>query len=101
VKPGSEQKLLDDFDKLFLPRIRKAPGFIDAKLVRFVKANVGAAPERYNYRLIQIFESEALREKWLQMEEHKVAWHTAIESHVQTPFVAYLYEVAAEGKPSR
>ena len=26
---------------LFLPRIRKAPGFIDAKLLKFRKANVG------------------------------------------------------------
>lgn len=101
VKPGSESKLIDDFHNLFLPRIRKAPGFVDAKLVRFVKANVGSAPVRYNYRLIQIFESEELREKWLLMEEHKIAWHQAIESHVQTPFVAYLYEVAAESKPTR
>ena len=39
VKPEAEKQLLEDFDKLFLPRIRKAPGFIDAKLLKFRKAN--------------------------------------------------------------
>ncbi len=93
VKAGSEQQLLADFEKLFLPRIRKAPGFIDAKLLKFRRANIGTAPERYNYRLVQTFSSEELREKWTLNPDHKVAWHTAIEKHVRTPFIAYLYDV--------
>ena len=93
VKAQSEQRLLADFDKLFLPRIRKAPGFVDARLLKFRKANVGQAPDRYNYRLVQTFTTEELREKWSTHADHKIAWHTAIEKHVQTPFVAYLYDV--------
>ncbi len=93
VKAHSEQQLLADFEKLFLPRIRKAPGFIDARLLKFRKATVGQAPERYNYRLIQTFSTEELREKWTMHPDHKIAWHTAIEKHVQTPFVAYLYDL--------
>ncbi|MEP7366608.1 MAG: hypothetical protein ABI972_25400 [Acidobacteriota bacterium] len=94
VKQGSEKALLADFEKLFLPRIRKAPGFVDAKLLKFRKANVGQAHDRYNYRLVQSFTTEELREKWTVHEDHKIAWHTAIEKHVNTPFVAYLFEVA-------
>jgi heme-degrading monooxygenase HmoA len=93
VKPESEKQLLADFEKLFLPRIRKAPGFVEAKLLKFRRANVGPSPDRYNYRLVQIFSSEELREKWTAHEDHKIAWHTAIEKHVKTPFVAYLYDV--------
>ncbi len=92
VKADSETQLLADFDKLFLPRIRKAPGFIDAKLLKFRKANIGTAPERYNYRLVQTFASEELREKWTAHADHKIAWHTAIEKHVKTPFIAYLFD---------
>jgi len=100
VKAGHEQKLLDDFHNLFLPRIRKAPGFIDAKLIKFVKANVGKAHPHFNYRLVQVFESEQQREAWSVAEGHKIAWHTAIESHLQVPFDAYLYQIAAEYKKS-
>lgn len=92
VKPDSEKQLLADFEKLFLPRIRKAPGFIDAKLLKFRKANIGTAPERYNYRLVQTFTSEELREKWTTNPDHKIAWHTAIERHVKTPFIAFLFD---------
>lgn len=101
VKPGEAEKLVADFHAVFLPLIRKAPGFIDAKLLRFRRANVGSAPERYNYRLVQIFESEEQREKWTVAPGHKKAWHEAIESHVKTPFVAYLYDIGAELKPTR
>jgi hypothetical protein len=34
-----------------------------------------------------------LREKWVAHEDHKIAWHVAIEKHVRTPFVAYLFDV--------
>jgi heme-degrading monooxygenase HmoA len=98
VKPDQEKQLLDDFYKLYLPNVKKAPGFIDAKLLKFRNANIGTAPERYNYRLVQIFESEELRIKWTEAEGHKVGWHTAIEKHVTVPFIAYLYEIAAESK---
>lgn len=93
--------MLDDFDKRFLPNIRKAPGFIDAKLLKFRRANIGKAPERYNYRLVQTFDSEENREKWTHAEAHKVAWHEALEAYVKTPFIAYLYDIRVEGKPSR
>ena len=98
VKAEEEKKLLEDFHKLFLPRIKKAPGFIDAKLIKFVKANVGKNNPHYNYRLVQIFESEAQREAWSTAEGHKVAWHQAIESHLKVPFDAFVYEVVAESK---
>ena len=96
VKPGSEAALLADFDRLFLPRIRRSAGFVDARLLKFRRANVGSAPERYNYRLVQIFRSEELHEKWTVHADHKIAWHEAIEKHVRTPFVAYLYDVNAK-----
>ena len=101
VKAESEQALLDDFYKRYLPRIRKAPGFIEAKLLKFRKANIGKAHPHHNYRLVQVFESEALREKWTTAEGHKVAWHEAIEAHLKTPFDAMLFEIAAESKQTK
>ena len=101
VKPEEEQQLIKDFHNLYLPAVKKAPGFIDATLVKFVKANIGKAHEHHNYRLVQVFETEELREKWTLMEGHKVAWHKAIESHVKVPFIAYLFQVTAAAKPSR
>lgn len=98
VKAEEEKQLLEDFHKLFLPRIKKAPGFIDAKLIKFVKANVGKINPHFNYRLVQVFETEALREAWSTAEGHKVAWHQAIESHLKVPFDAFVYEVVAESK---
>jgi len=98
VPSEKEASLLADFEKRFLPLIRKAPGFIDAKLLKFRQANVGKAPERYNYRLVQIFESEEKREVWTKNPAHKIAWHEALEPYVQTPFVAYLYDIRVEGR---
>ena len=101
VKLEEELQLLADFHNLFLPRIRKAPGFIDARLLKFKQANVGKAHPHFNYRLVQIFESEQLREAWTKAEGHKVAWHKAIEPHVKVPFDAFLYEIVAENKKTR
>ncbi len=92
VKADFETQLLADFDKLFLSRIRKASVFIDAKLLKFQKANIGRAPERWNYRLVQTFASEELREKWRAHADHKIAWHAAIEKHVGTPFIAFFFD---------
>lgn len=93
VKLEEEKQLLEDFKKKYLPRVRKAPGFIDAQLLKFRKANIGEAPTGHNYRLVQTFASEELREKWTVAEGHKIAWHEALESHVKVPFTAYLYEI--------
>jgi mRNA-degrading endonuclease RelE of RelBE toxin-antitoxin system len=94
VPADREAKMLDDFEKRFLSNI-------DAKLLKFRQANVGKAHERYNYRLIQTFDSEENRVKWTHAEGHKVAWHEALEAYVKTPFIAYLYDIRVEGRPSR
>ena len=101
VKAEEEKQLIDDFHKLYLPRIRKAQGFIGAKLLKFKQSNIGTAPDHINYRLIQVFETEALREQWSVHPDHKVAWHQAIESHLKVPFTAWVFEIAAESKPTR
>ncbi len=101
VKLDEEKQLLEDFHKLYLPLVKKHRGFIDAKLLKFRQANVGKPPEHYNYRLVQIFETEELREQWRKSEDHKIGWHKAIESHLKVPFIAYLYDIAAEARPTR
>ena len=96
VKLEEEAQLLKEFHDLYLPRIRKAPGFVSAKLLKFENANIGKAPEHYNYRMVQVFQTEELREKWTLHEDHKIAWHKAIESHVQVPFIAFRYKVTGQ-----
>jgi len=101
VKMEEEAQLLDEFQKLFLPRVSKAPGFIDAKLLKFKQANIGKQNPHFNYRLVQVFETEELREAWRKTEPHKIAWHKAIESHLKVPFDAFVYEIMAESKKTR
>ncbi len=98
VKLEEEEQLIKDFHALYLPRIQKAPGYVDARLLKFDSATIGKAPEFYNYRLVQVFETEELRDKWTVHPDHKIAWHTALEAHVKTPFIAYRYKTAAKAK---
>lgn len=99
VLNGHAEKLVSDFHARYLPLIRKAPGFLDAKLLDLRAAHVGKPDSHYNGRLIQVFETEEQRESWRKTEPHKVAWHEAIESHLKVPFIAFVYDVLAEAKP--
>lgn len=81
----------------WLPRVSRAPGFIEGRLLKLRRANVGDPPTQLNYRLIQVFESEELRHRWSEAPEHAGAW-PPLEGPLRTPpgtrwlFTALLFE---------
>lgn len=99
VDLAREDEFLRAFRDEFLPNIRGTPGFIDAKLLKLRRANVGDQPTALNYRLAQTFESEELREAWTVAPGHARAW-PPLEQPLKLPegttwlFTALLFDIA-------
>lgn len=75
VIKGHEQVLLDDFEKHFLPAIRKAPGFIETRLLEFrTTGGSKEAPLGMPFRMIQVFESWEHRQQWEKMPVKPQVW---------------------------
>ena len=97
VDTAREQAFVDAWRNEWLPRVRKAPGFVDGQLLKLRQANVGDPPTQLNYRLVQVFESEALRHAWSEAPEHAGAW-PPLEKPLKMPpgtkwlFTAYLFD---------
>jgi heme-degrading monooxygenase HmoA len=83
VAPSRETEMVRTFHTVFKPTAEKHPGYIDVKIVKIEKALMGAAPPSVNYRFILVYESEALRQKWIASEPHIKAW-AKIESTFTT-----------------
>jgi antibiotic biosynthesis monooxygenase (ABM) superfamily enzyme len=91
VDPASEKEMLDNFHNLFVPEAKKHPGFISVKMMKFRKVMQGDATPT-NYRFELEFESEELRQKWINSPEHKRLWPTVekfIKSQKDYPVVLY------------
>jgi len=91
VDPASEKQMLDNFHNTFVPEAKKHPGFISVKMMKFQKVMQGSATPT-NYRFELEFESEELRQKWINSPEHKRVWPTVekfIKSRKDYPVVLY------------
>ena len=97
VNLDREEEFLNAFRNEWLPRVRKAPGFIEGKMLKLRKANVGEAPTQVNYRICQTFETEEQRIAWSESEEHHKCW-PLLEKPLNRPpgtkwlFTAYLFD---------
>ena len=102
VDPAREQEFVDAWRNEWLPRVQKAQGFVEGRLLKLRKANVGDPPTQLNYRLIQVFESEEARDAWSKTEIHHEAW-PLLEKPLNRPpgtkwlFTAYLFDEQAQG----
>ena len=77
VDPAREKEMLDNFHNIFKPAaVKHGAGYIDVKMLKLRSALMGTAPQGLNYRFQLVYESEELRQKWVDSPEHKRAWPT-------------------------
>jgi heme-degrading monooxygenase HmoA len=68
--------MLHNFQTVFKPAATKFPGYIDVKMLKLRSALQKSAPAGMNYRFQLTYESEELRQKWVNSDVHKKAWPT-------------------------
>jgi heme-degrading monooxygenase HmoA len=90
VTPGKEKEMEEAFQKLFSPLIRKQPGFVEVKLLKFTKAFEGK--EIAPYRLLISFETDEQRLRWVANPEHQRIWPTIGKTLRYEPNTVILYE---------
>ena len=76
VDPAKEQEMLRNFRTVFKPAAVKYPGYIDVKILKLRSALQNSAPPGVNYRFQLTYESEELRQKWINSDIHKKVWPT-------------------------
>lgn len=89
VIPGKEKELEEGFQQ-FVPVIRKQPGFVEVRLLKFTKAFEGKATAPY--RLLISFETEEQRLQWVANPEHQRAWPSIGNALRYQPNTVILYE---------
>jgi heme-degrading monooxygenase HmoA len=90
VTPGKEKEMEEAFQNLFSPLIRKQPGFVEVKLLKFTKAFEGK--EIAPYRLLISFETDEQRLRWVANPEHQHVWPTIGKTLRYEPNTVILYE---------
>ena len=91
VDPAQEKEMLSNFHTVFVPEAKKHPGYISVKMLKFRQVMQGDEKPA-NYRFELLFESEELRQKWINSPEHKRVWPTVekfIKSQKDYPVVLY------------
>jgi antibiotic biosynthesis monooxygenase (ABM) superfamily enzyme len=94
VDPAKEQQMLKAFRTTFRPEAMKHPGYIDVRILKLNKAFQGAAPAGANYRFELTFESEALRQKWINSPEHQKVWPMIENTLSSKNYTVFLYDDA-------
>jgi hypothetical protein len=82
VEPAQAAGLKETFDKVFRPVIRKQPGFVDVRLLKYSLSKMGQPPARCTYRLLISFETEKQREAWVASADHQKVW-PQMEKHIK------------------
>jgi len=83
VDPAKEKEMLNNFQTIFRPAAAKFKGFIDVRMLALRTAVMGSAPPGINYRFELMYQTEALRQKWVASATHQKVW-PAIESTLAT-----------------
>ena len=94
VDPAREKEMLDNFHNKFKPVAEKHPGYIDVKILKLRSALMGSAPQGMNYRFQLVFESEELRQKWVDSADHKRVWPTIENTLKSKDYRVLLFDVA-------
>jgi heme-degrading monooxygenase HmoA len=89
VIPGKEKELEEGFQRFFSV-IRKQPGFVEVRLLKFAKAFEGK--EIAPYRLLICFETEEQRLRWVANPEHESVWPSIGKALRYQPNTVILYE---------
>src|SRR5436305_14140147 len=76
VDPAKEKEMLHNFETVFRPAAVKQPGYIDVKMLKLRSTIMGKAPAGINYRFALSYQSEELRQKWINSAIHQQVWPT-------------------------
>jgi len=94
VDPAREKELLDNFHNIFFPEAKKHPGYISLRLLKMRQVIQGQA-QWANYRFELVFQSEELRQKWINSPEHQRVWPTLERTMTdQKTYPVVLYDEA-------
>ena len=74
VQSGRENELINNYKNVFSPVIRKQPGFVDVKLLKFRSLLDGKAAGEFGYRLVISFDTEENRQRWVKSPPHQKVW---------------------------
>ena len=93
VDPAKEQETLRYFQSVFRPAAMKFRGYVDVRLLKVEAVPVGTLPTGLSYRFAITYESEELRQKWVNSDIHQEVWG-AMEKMLSTPdYTVILFEV--------
>lgn len=92
VDPAKEQEMIKNFHSTFKPAAVKFPGYIDVKVLKLRSALQGSAPTGMNYRFQLVYESEEMRQKWINSDIHKKAWPTIENTLVNKNYTVLLFD---------
>jgi hypothetical protein len=93
VDPSKEKEMLKNYHTIFRPAAVKYPGYVDLKIAKLRSVLQGSAPAGMNYRFELAYQSEELRQKWINSEIHKKAWPTIENTLVSKNYTVLLCDV--------
>lgn len=93
VDPNKEAEMVQYFETVYRPTAMKFKGYIDLRILKLHSVLLGSAPAGMNYRFSITYESEDLRQKWINSDEHQVVWPTLQSFLASTKFDFLLFEV--------
>jgi hypothetical protein len=93
VDPQREAEMIDYFETVYRPTAMKFAGYLDLRLLKLHAVLLGSAPPGMNYRFSITYESEDLRQTWINSDEHQVVWPTLQSFLTSTDFDFLLFEV--------
>jgi hypothetical protein len=93
VDPKREAEMLKHFETVFKPTAAKQKGFIDLKMDKLNTAVRGPVPPGGRFRFVLTFESEALRQVWINSADHARVWPPIEDTLTDKNFGILVYDV--------
>jgi len=93
VDPRKETEFVHYFETVYRPTGKKFKGYIDLNILKLQAVLLGTAPPGLNYRFSITYETEALRQEWINSDEHQVVWPTLQSFLTSDKFDFLLFDV--------
>ena len=93
VDPKKASEAEHYFETVYRPAAMKFEGYIDLRLLKLQAVVAGQAPAGMNYRFSITYETEDLRQKWVQSEVHQIVWPTLQSYLTSSDFDFLLFDV--------
>jgi hypothetical protein len=93
VDPAKEAEMVRYFQTVYRPAAMKFNGYIDLRILKLHSVLLGTAPAGMNYRFSITYETEELRQQWVNSAEHQVVWPALQAFLTSTDFDFLLFDV--------